>query len=1098
MTTTAVPSADGPAAPSAVEHIQQTLALLIQPGEVFEVRAPQARERRTSPFQATVSGYFDHPDKAALAIACWSGQAPGLYLTINPTDPALLARANNKAIFKARHTTSDAEIIRRRTLLIDLDPGRPAGISSNVAEHDAAIAKARAIQAWLTIQGWPAPLVGDSGNGAHLLYRIDLPNNPESKVLVDACLKALAARFDDAQRQTQPVTVDTGVGNAARISKIYGTWVMKGDATPERPHRIARILSAPAMLETVTETRLAALAAQAPQQTAQRLYSAAPAAGHARSRVIDAFNQMHDCAAILERHGYRKHGPRWIAPGSSSGMPGITQLPDGRVYSHHSADPLNDGHAHDAFSLYATLEHGGDHRIAVKAAAALLGMTRKQTDTTPVRDAAAAPIARVPAAGSTAKEPALYGVLDPRAIVCVTDNPRDANVVHRITGMTVIAATDQQLYGATQALRQHHPRLRVLVCAPAITAATNPRHDQARAAYHALIGGAALVAPDFLHPSPAEIERAALDAGAQVNPNGIAREALEEAQQVLEARDRQRQAAMDPAPATFADLAAWPNGEERVKDQIGSAARRIGRVRLAPGKLPATTRQAENELIFSGLPVYQRAGMLVRPITLDAPKTGGGAQLPAGALVLQPADRYWLCWALAKAATWEQYDGRRKDWVIVDPPLRVADTYLALPGDWRVPVLTGIVECPTLREDGSLLLTSGYDPASGLYVDYRGEPVLPIENPTREDARAALETLKYPYGEFPFAEGDVDLAVVIAAILTAVIRRSLRTAPLFAFDAPVMGSGKGLIVNSIALIATGRVAPAISQGRDETEDEKRLGALLLQGVSLLNVDNIERDLHGNLLCSALTETTIAIRVLGQSQVFNLPARVAMFATGNNLRPRGDMVRRMLLCRIDPGVERPDTRKFSLNVKEYIVRRRARLLAAALTLLRAYIVAGKPKQDIEPYGSFEDWSDLVRSALVWLGMPDPNATRARLEAADTVTIHLRTILNLWHATLGDRCVTAAEVAQQAGWVEHIHLRAALIEVAASPRDPERVDAQRLGRWLGKYQGRVVDGLRLDKAGMNTDAKIFYWRVKKIQSTGDTGIPGIVSPPCVENA
>ena len=151
MITTAAPSADGPVAPSAVEHIQQTLALLIQPGEVFEVRAPQARERRTSPFQATVSGYFDHPDKAALAIAYWSGKAPGLYLTINPTDPALLARANNKVIFKARHTTSDAEIIRRRTLLIDLDPGRPAGISSNVAEHDAAIAKARAIQAWLTI-----------------------------------------------------------------------------------------------------------------------------------------------------------------------------------------------------------------------------------------------------------------------------------------------------------------------------------------------------------------------------------------------------------------------------------------------------------------------------------------------------------------------------------------------------------------------------------------------------------------------------------------------------------------------------------------------------------------------------------------------------------------------------------------------------------------------------------------------------------------------------------------------------------------------------------------------------------------------------------
>ncbi|MBK8753020.1 MAG: hypothetical protein IPL99_15965, partial [Candidatus Competibacteraceae bacterium] len=536
-------------------------------------------------------------------------------------------------------------------------------------------------------------------------------------------------------------------------------------------------------------------------------------------------------------------------------------------------------------------------------------------------------------------------------------------------------------------------------------------------------------------------------------------------------------------------LAGWFAGPERLRQQIETAMAAISVIRIQPGQLSSIVDRAEQEVRFYGAGFYQRVGMLVRPVKQDASTEKEGVLLPAGALVLNPVDLPWLNRRFSQAAQWEKFDKRTGVWGPADPPNKYAETYMSMAGEWRVQILKGIVECPTLRADGSLLTQSGYDPVSGLYVDYNGDPVSVSETPSRDDALAALETLKIPFAEFPFAEGDVDRSVVLAGLLTAIVRRSLRTAPLFAIDAPTMGSGKGLIVNSIATIATGRPAPAISQGKDETEDEKRLGALLLRGVPLLNIDNIERVLHGDLLCSALTETAISIRILGKSEVPDMPSNLTMFATGNNIRAKGDMVRRVLLCRIDPACERPDARTFTLNLNEYIPANRSRLLSAALTMLRAYIVAGKPQQDIEPYGSFEEWSGLVRSALVGLGMPDPNLTRTRLEAEDPVSTSLHSIFSLWFAAFGKAGMTAAEVVQEAIKGEYANLHIALLEVAASRRDPEKVDTVRLGHWLRRYKGKVVNRLRLEKSGEDTHSNRLCWRVINLQSARDASIASI---------
>lgn len=208
---------------------------------VFEIRVPKAK-------YGTISGYFDDTAIAASLIAKENGKYPAIYVTANPVDPALLARSENRFTFGTLlgTTTTDAEIIRRRWFLIDLDPIRPTGISSTDGELDLAIRKADDISEWLSSLGWPLPLRSNSGNGAHLMYRIDEPNDDQTRLDIEAATKMLAAIFTDDKIQ-----VDTTVWNAARIWKIPGTIAAKGSSTDERPHRVAMLTQIPKELVPV-------------------------------------------------------------------------------------------------------------------------------------------------------------------------------------------------------------------------------------------------------------------------------------------------------------------------------------------------------------------------------------------------------------------------------------------------------------------------------------------------------------------------------------------------------------------------------------------------------------------------------------------------------------------------------------------------------------------------------------------------------------------------------------------------------------------------------------------------------------------------------
>lgn len=654
--------------------------------------------------------------------------------------------------------------------------------------------------------------------------------------------------------------------------------------------------------------------------------------------------------------------------------------------------------------------------------------------------------------------------------------------LHEHTGLPVAVCIDAgNLEPVALAIRGAYPRLRMLICGDhdAFKAGGNTGQEKAKAAAYALTGGANWCVPDFITPCDAEVlEEAGIDPSKSQRKAALAS---------LRQRDSQRYEV--EKPTDFNDLANWIGGADRVKAQIEAAIGRIGLIEVRSGDMPRVVRQAEAELIFGG-GVYQRSGNLVRVVRHDF-QAGKDSMdgLPLGALRLCEITAHWLTERFATVSSWKRWKEREQAWKSIDPPIQYAATYLSKVGQWRAPVLTGIIECPTLRRDGTLLSKSGYDPPSGLYVDYAGPPLHVPDSPTRADALAALETLKTPYSEFQFADPATGISIALAATLTAVVRRSLRTAPLFAFDAPVMGSGKGLLVKIAALIATGRPAPLLSQGKDEAEDEKRLGSLLLAGVSMMNLDNIERPVGGQLLNSMLTEPVCNPRILGKSESPEMPCNLTLFATGNNLQFLGDMVRRVLICRIDPGCERPDARTFSRNLNDWVPEHRQELLGAALVILRAYIVAGKPAQPIQPYGSFEEWSGLIRSALVWLGEADPCLSRAALEEDDPVTASLHSILPLWHDSIGERVVTTNEVCG----IARDDLLLALLEIAGSRRDPDKVDAKRLGKWLAKHKGRISSGLRIVR-GEDEHRKTALWRVVRVNlSAGNAGNAGSVLYP-----
>jgi hypothetical protein len=480
------------------------------------------------------------------------------------------------------------------------------------------------------------------------------------------------------------------------------------------------------------------------------------------------------------------------------------------------------------------------------------------------------------------------------------------------------------------------------------------------------------------------------------------------------------------------------------------------------GDLSMDATKGEQILVGASVELYQHAGGLVRPIVEIAAAAHGHVTRVAR---LQKVDATYLRDLLGRHAEWQVFSTREKKWVKKDPvPMEIAKTILARVGEWSLPTIAGIITTPTMRPDGSLLTKPGYDPVTRLLLVEPPEmPPVP-DNPSRDDALIALAMLEELLLEFPF-DDEVSKAVALSALLTPIARGAFPVTPLHAFSAPAPGSGKSYLGDVTASIAIGQLMPVMVAGRSADETEKRLGAALMTGQPLISIDNVTGGLGGDALCVAIERASVVMRILGKSEQVRIEARgTTFFASGNNISIVGDVCRRVITAMLNPRIERPELREFRSNPVAKIMANRGAYIAAALTVCRAYIVAGRP-EPAKRLASFEGWSDTVRSALIWLGKADPVASMEAARDQDPERNELLALLEAWADVIGvgphSRC-TLAEVIKTAertltgsNIAEHPQLFEA-VQTAAGRK--QKADAGSLGRWMQRRTDTVVNHKR----------------------------------------
>lgn len=421
---------------------------------------------------------------------------------------------------------------------------------------------------------------------------------------------------------------------------------------------------------------------------------------------------------------------------------------------------------------------------------------------------------------------------------------------------------------------------------------------------------------------------------------------------------------------------------------------------------------------------------------------------------------------LDEAIEWQKWNKRTEANERAMPPERVAAQVLGRL-EWPLPYLEGVIEAPTLRADGSLLVAPGWDDATGLlYEPKAGVDWPPIpEQPTTTQVREAVGALLDPVLDFPFV-AETDRSAYVAAVLTLVARHMIDgPVPLFAIRAPTPGTGKTLLGDVIGLGGTGRIPPAMSMSYEAEELRKRITAIAMSGTAVVLLDNLSGSLGSDVLAAALTKCEWEDRLLGHTEMVRLPLRTVWLATGNNLAFHRTLARRVIPIDLDAKLEAPEDRSGFryTDLLDHVRRMGARLIVAALTVLRGFHVARRPTHGGARMGSFEAWDDLVRSAVIWAGLEDPagagdpSAGRGRVRAqGDDDTETLAILLTALRRAFPDEApFTAAQVMQRAEKDDALHRD---LDVAA-PAKGGKVTVRSLGYALRGATGRPCEGLTL---------------------------------------
>jgi hypothetical protein len=523
-------------------------------------------------------------------------------------------------------------------------------------------------------------------------------------------------------------------------------------------------------------------------------------------------------------------------------------------------------------------------------------------------------------------------------------------------------------------------------------------------------------------------------------------------------------------------------GGERSANEA-PVAQTLPTIKLHP-RISVLATETQQMLMDANVPFYQRGGELVRPIIRTVKAAHGQ---PTETAQLKPINSVYMRDTMCRHAHWLRFNTKTSEWVQAKAPMDVAGTLLARDGIWKFKEILGVIACPTMRPDGSLLVKQGYDPATRLLlVEPPPMPAIP-DHPTREDALKALALLEDLLCESPFVN-EASKSVALSGLITPVVRGAMPVVPMHASSAPAAGTGKSFLWDMVAAISIGqRRIPVIAAG-DEEETEKRLGGILLTGQPLISIDNVNRELKGEFLAQAIEQQFLDLRPLGASKIVRVEAgSTTIFCTGNNILIAGaDLWRRTIIARLDAEIEKPQLRQFKYNPIKSILDDRGKYIAACLTICRAYDVAGCPEM-LPRLASFEAWSDMVRSALVWLGKADPVETMEDIRSDDPERELLGEVLQGWakHQGVGPGSdvllnvivETATKMRSDGGYdptpVPLYPEFNAAVRRAAGASGNATVEVPRFGIYCRTNKGRIVDGLRLMNKPSNRGGAATWW-------------------------
>jgi hypothetical protein len=473
--------------------------------------------------------------------------------------------------------------------------------------------------------------------------------------------------------------------------------------------------------------------------------------------------------------------------------------------------------------------------------------------------------------------------------------------------------------------------------------------------------------------------------------------------------------------------------------------------------------------------VYQRGNLLVRLVKGTGAKKG--VSRPKSWFI-DPLPNPLLREKLAEHARWMK---ETKDGPVPTNPPGWSVSAVASRGNWAgIPVLEAVLDHPVLSSTGEVLCAEGFYEEEGLLLTRAANLAGVPENPTRDDAAVALHELMEVVQDFPFAK-PVHCSAWLAALLSPLCRFAFEgCSPLFLADANVRGSGKGLLLDCISRIVAGQRFSVATYSDDTDELRKRITSIAIAGDRCVLFDNVEGKFGDAVLDAAVTATTWEDRILGVSRMFRGPLFVTWYATGNNVSLGGDTSRRTCHIRLESPEERPEERKDFRHpdLLKWVRAHRPRLLRAALTLLRAYVVDGNPDMGLVPWGSFQEWSDLVRNCIVWNDLPDPGETRTELrEHADVEVATMKVLLRCWRKMDEEgKGMTASEaLARLEMLTKEVNVPPYATEMKAAVEElVGKLDAKVLGQKLAGYRLRVLGDFFLDQRGKTKGVK--RWLVR----------------------